>query len=154
MIGLGKNLSWDTDRNSVSFFEEDTPNPRAFCRQCGSPLPSISNNGMVVIPAGTLDKDPEIELSHHIFTKYKACWQPETAERVFEDTLPPDEAIAMWREIGARTEESDEDLVEFMSVCIRSEGFGSWWSTNEQHFDPRLQRLMRRANNTTVSTKN
>jgi hypothetical protein len=44
-----------------------------FCRVCGSSLPEV-HPGQVVVPAGTLDDDPGVGVSCHVFTGSKAPW--------------------------------------------------------------------------------
>lgn len=47
----------------------------AFCKRCGGSVarPSKERNN-VVVPAGSLDTDPGVRASGHIFTSYKASW--------------------------------------------------------------------------------
>jgi len=46
-----------------------------FCRQCGSPLPRIVPAlGMVVIPAGSLDREPELRPQARIFWDSRTSW--------------------------------------------------------------------------------
>ena len=48
---------------------------RAFCKRCGSPAPKfIEATGMVSVPAGLLDDDPQLRPSMHVFTSSKAPW--------------------------------------------------------------------------------
>lgn len=47
----------------------------AFCGQCGASVPRVSKErGMVVIPASSLDTDPVVRTSAHIFVGSKAPW--------------------------------------------------------------------------------
>jgi hypothetical protein len=55
----------------------------AFCSRCGSGAPRISAERQVaVVPAGTLDTDPGMEPSGHIYVASKAAWFD------IADTLP------------------------------------------------------------------
>lgn len=46
-----------------------------FCSECGSPLPRhFSNLGMVVLPAGTLDEEPDMLPEARIFYASRAEW--------------------------------------------------------------------------------
>jgi len=46
-----------------------------FCKNCGSTLPWLSKSGrVVIIPAGTLDGNPEIEPSQNIYCGSGAEW--------------------------------------------------------------------------------
>ena len=50
----------------------------SFCKKCGSSLPWKTQSGKaVVIPAGTLDDDPDIKPRHNIFYANKAPWYEE-----------------------------------------------------------------------------
>ena len=47
----------------------------AFCKKCGSSLPWLTKSGKaMVIPAGTLDDDPEQRPMHNIFIANRAPW--------------------------------------------------------------------------------
>ena len=47
----------------------------AFCSHCGGALPrAYPQRGVAVIPAGSLDTDPQMRPQRHIFTNYKAPW--------------------------------------------------------------------------------
>ena len=62
----------------------------AFCRRCGSGLPRVSaGRGTVVVPAGTLDVDPGIRPSAHIYTAFKAAWFEITGDIPRYAELPP-----------------------------------------------------------------
>lgn len=48
---------------------------KAFCTECGSAVPVVSRDGkMLIIPAGTLEHDPEIRPQSGIFWKDRAIW--------------------------------------------------------------------------------
>ena len=62
----------------------------SFCQRCGSSLPWLAQNGAsVVIPAGTLDEDPEIRPTQNIFWHSRAPWREEPGALVQHDELPP-----------------------------------------------------------------
>ncbi|MCU7814031.1 MAG: GFA family protein [Candidatus Thiodiazotropha sp. (ex Rostrolucina anterorostrata)] len=62
----------------------------AFCTNCGSSLPWLAQTGkVVVIPAGTLDKDPQIRPSQNIFCASRAVWFEEPASLPEFEELPP-----------------------------------------------------------------
>jgi hypothetical protein len=47
----------------------------AFCRTCGSQMPrELGERGVLLIPAGSLDTDPGVRPSSHIFVGSKAVW--------------------------------------------------------------------------------
>ncbi len=48
---------------------------RAFCEQCGSPLPcEIEASGFVILNPGVLDDDPGTREFRHAFVEQKAAW--------------------------------------------------------------------------------
>jgi hypothetical protein len=48
---------------------------QVFCRTCGSPLPCPQPaRGAAVVPMGSLDGDPGVRPSRHIFVASKAPW--------------------------------------------------------------------------------
>lgn len=60
-----------------------------FCSNCGSLLPRVSQEaGLVVIPAGSLDHDPAIRPSAHIFYGSRADWSCEGSDLPCFETYP------------------------------------------------------------------
>src|SRR5690242_15952215 len=49
---------WLAGSELVKIFEKTPGNPRAFCAECGSRVPSIEASGWVIVPAGGIDEDP------------------------------------------------------------------------------------------------
>ena len=61
----------------------------SFCKKCGSSLPWLIQSGKaVVIPAGTLDDDPQVKPIHNIFYSNKAPWHKEVGDLVIYQELP------------------------------------------------------------------
>ena len=60
----------------IKAFQSSPGEHRYFCSECGSPLYSKAQAraGMVSIRCGTLDNDPAIRPSEHIYTASKAPW--------------------------------------------------------------------------------
>ena len=84
-------LRWLTGEAEVQRF--DLPEaPRfsnCFCRHCGSPVPRLSRDGShVVVPAGTLDGDPQIRPQARIYWGDRACWHDAIAEQEHYDGYP------------------------------------------------------------------
>ena len=62
----------------------------SFCKNCGSALPWLGKSGKaVVIPAGSLDDDPQIRPSQNIFCGSRAVWYREPSALPEYDELPP-----------------------------------------------------------------
>ena len=48
---------------------------QAFCTTCGSPMPCLDRErGIAIVPMGSLDDDPGIRPTRHIFAGSKAPW--------------------------------------------------------------------------------
>ncbi len=65
----------------------------SFCKQCGSSLPWRPQQGSaIVIPAGTLDDDPEIKPTQNIFWDSHAPWHLEVDALPKFEQFPPRKA--------------------------------------------------------------
>ncbi len=63
---------------------------RAFCKNCGSPVPvEIENTNFIILLAGTLDTDPETKEFRHAFTGQKASWHEITDKLPCHTGQPP-----------------------------------------------------------------
>ncbi len=61
-----------------------------FCSECGSPLPRVVPEiGAVVIPAGSLDAEPEIRPQARIFWVSRVGWSCETGDLPVFAEYPP-----------------------------------------------------------------
>lgn len=70
-------FKWMTGEQGISRFDlpEAERFARCFCQQCGSPVPSLSRDGTyVVVPAGSLDDDPQAVPEHSIYWEARAPW--------------------------------------------------------------------------------
>lgn len=80
----GGSLRWTRGEAQIGVFVDTKENPgfpRAFCRQCGSPVPKLSRNRQFwVVPSGCLDSDPGLRPEANIFWAEHAAW-----------FLPPDQ---------------------------------------------------------------
>ncbi len=62
----------------------------SFCSHCGSSLPWVAKTGKaVVIPAGTLDDDPQIKPSQSIFCASRGDWYVDPESLPQHDEMPP-----------------------------------------------------------------
>ena len=61
-----------------------------FCTECGSPMPRVSPDGqIVVVPAGSLDHEPDIEPQARIFSDSRAGWSCSGDDLPDHATYPP-----------------------------------------------------------------
>ncbi len=62
---------------------------QVFCRTCGSKMPRLDNERQIaVVPFGSLDDDPEIKPSAHIYVADKADWHEITGDLPKYDQEP------------------------------------------------------------------
>ena len=61
---------------SIKFYESSPGEHKAFCSECGSSLYTKFDNHPEVLgfPLGTLDTDPNVKATRHIFVGSKAPW--------------------------------------------------------------------------------
>ena len=89
-----KQFEWLSGEDLVGRFEHPEARHFAtcFCKNCGSSLPWLNQSGRaMIIPAGTLDEDPQIRPSQNIFWKDRAPWREEVDALVHYDELQPKE---------------------------------------------------------------
>jgi len=70
-------LEWTGDQGLIRFYKipEAQRFTRTFCAQCGGPLPRlIKEIGIVFIPAGTLDVEPNMGPQARIFCDSRTSW--------------------------------------------------------------------------------
>jgi hypothetical protein len=85
------NFTWTKGEELVGTFilKEAKYFATAFCKNCGSSLPWMSQSGKaIIIPAGTLDDDPKIKPKHNIFYHDKAPWYVSVDDLPKYDELP------------------------------------------------------------------
>jgi len=73
----GGSLQWTGDTGSIASYKlpEAERFTRTFCKTCGGPLPKdIPGMNLVIIPAGTLDNEPNISPQARIFQDSKTDW--------------------------------------------------------------------------------
>ncbi len=69
-------LLWDKGEDNITTFKMGgTKKRRSFCKTCGSPLPQESKTGHLMLPAGSLDDDTQLEPTAHIFYASRASWE-------------------------------------------------------------------------------
>jgi len=87
-----KQFEWLSGEDQVGRFEHPEASHFAtcFCKKCGSSLPWLAQSGAaIIIPAGTLDDDPEIKPMQNIYWKYRAPWREAVDTLPQHDELPP-----------------------------------------------------------------
>lgn len=78
---------WTSGEHALGHYAASRYYTRSFCTTCGAVAPSLMpGEGLVFVPAGTLDGDPGIRVQGHMFVGSKAPWYEIT------DALPQYEA--------------------------------------------------------------
>jgi hypothetical protein len=70
-------LSWLGGEDQVQRFKLPGASRfgKSFCRTCGSAVPHVGEDGSyLLVPAGSLDDDPQIRPQAHIFCASRAIW--------------------------------------------------------------------------------
>lgn len=81
-------LEWISGRDKISTYNlPQTRHTRSFCSICGSAMPHVAEN-VVVVPAGCLDTELSSRPLAHIFVASKAAWDQDLAEIPGFDTFP------------------------------------------------------------------
>jgi len=76
-----KQFRWVKGEELVERFEHSEAKYFAtgFCNKCGSSMPWLVQGGAtMIVPAGTLDDDPDFTPQKNIFWDSRACWFKET----------------------------------------------------------------------------
>lgn len=70
-------LKWITGQDFVKTFTlPGTRHMKSFCSECGSAAPNLQMNGqLLVVPAGSLNNEPNIAPTAHIFYSSRAEWE-------------------------------------------------------------------------------
>ena len=70
------NIQWTSGAELTKRYEyPDRSFTKVFCTQCGCGLPFINKNGQaLIVPAGCLDGEPNIQPSDNIFWSERASW--------------------------------------------------------------------------------
>ncbi len=75
----------------VQLYQSSPQGHRGFCRVCGSNVPVYSRNRKTVwVPAGTLDDDPGMRSTFHMFVGSRAPWMALDDELAKYDESPPE----------------------------------------------------------------
>jgi hypothetical protein len=84
-------LEWVAGEGQVGGYvlEGEPRFPTAFCKTCGSSMPSMSSTGKYwVVPAGSIEGDPGAAPARSIFWGSRAPWYREVSELPRHDELP------------------------------------------------------------------
>jgi hypothetical protein len=74
--------------NITSFTLAGARHNKCFCKTCGSALPSTAIEGLLVVPAGSLDTEISKVPNAHLFIASKASWDNELESLPTFNKLP------------------------------------------------------------------
>lgn len=89
LLASAKNFRWLSGEDNVSTHTNSLGYDTAFCSQCGSPLPK-DRGKVFVVPAGSLDTDPDVKPAFHSFVGSKAAWDEIRDDLPQHICRPPD----------------------------------------------------------------
>ena len=95
LLAIADGFSWLKGEKQIKEYtapllREPPAYKRAFCSNCGSPLPiQIEGTGYMLLQAGILDDDPGTRPFRHAFTSQKACWHEITDKLPEFAEVPP-----------------------------------------------------------------
>jgi hypothetical protein len=83
-------FKWTAGGDDVGRYESSSHSARLFCNSCGSSLVAEIDGGkMLAVTLGTLDDDPVVESSAHIFVRSKASWYEIGENEKTHEEYPP-----------------------------------------------------------------
>ncbi len=91
LFAAPEQIRWLSGEDKVTRFELSSASrfARAFCSVCGSGLPYVNRTGTsLVVPAGTLDVDPDRRPDDRIFWRDRAAWFDAAADAPAFDEYP------------------------------------------------------------------
>ena len=82
-------ITWLSGEDKVRVYRvPDTRHQKCFCTDCGSALPRVQPDGMLVVPAGSLDSDVHVRPNAHIFCASRANWDDHLEDVPKLDAFP------------------------------------------------------------------
>ena len=92
-IFVGTNsIKWISGKKLIKDFvlSNDSSFNKSFCLECGSPTPVKAKSGeFIIVPVGSLNETPMIQVQRNIFWKDRAVWLEEGYNAIKYDGYPP-----------------------------------------------------------------
>ena len=90
LISHTATLTWLKGEEHTKIFNlPGTRHTKCFCKNCGSALPYLYEEKMLILPAGSIEFEPPIEPTAHIFYDSRAKWEDRLANVQKFDQFPP-----------------------------------------------------------------
>lgn len=84
-----ENFRWLQGEDAIVHYRSSAAVGRPFCRECGSPLPDVPDDGMAACPAGGLADDLDAKPQAHIFAGSKSPMHDITDDLKRFEEYPP-----------------------------------------------------------------
>ena len=86
-----RSLRWGSGDDGIGEHHSSSHGRRLFCKLCGSALGNLTESrpNVMHLAAGTLDDDPGVRVSFHVFVSSKAPWSTITDSLPQYGELPP-----------------------------------------------------------------
>lgn len=89
LISHSAKLHWLSGEENTKIFNlKGTRHTKCFCQNCGSALPYLYEGKMLVLPAGSIEFEPPIAPTAHIFYRSRAQWEDSLANVQKLDEFP------------------------------------------------------------------
>ena len=85
-----ENIEWTSGECNIKRFDDPERDfTKAFCTECGSGLPFVTKSGQaLIVPAGSLNSEPNIMPQSNIFWADRALWDDVSAQAPHVDAFP------------------------------------------------------------------
>lgn len=70
----GQNFEWEKGKDNLKQYTNKKEVGLGFCNICGSTIAALYKGEVFGITLGTLNNDPKVIISEHIYVGSKACW--------------------------------------------------------------------------------
>ena len=89
LISHSAKLTWLSGEGYTKIYNlEGTRHTKCFCLNCGSALPYMYEGKMLVLPAGSIEFEPPIAPTAHIFYQSRSKWEESLANVQKFDQFP------------------------------------------------------------------
>jgi hypothetical protein len=90
LFGSPEQFRFTSGANKIKRFDHDKRGfTKAFCTECGSGIPYLNSTGeAVIVPAGSLDAEPQYNTKNFIFHSEKISWSEKDEKDSYFDGFP------------------------------------------------------------------
>jgi hypothetical protein len=76
ILSAPDNIEWHGEQDQITNYEHPSREfSKSFCKTCGSAVPFVNKTRTsLIVPAGSLNEQPNIQPQANIFTSEEACW--------------------------------------------------------------------------------